>query len=72
MDWNSTGTQLIGVDDIQDISEIRFGADLILPIKAGTLRFKCGAVWVNNSINSSYWKTIINSSKVLFRFEIQG
>ena len=72
MDWESTGTRLVGVNDVQNINELRLGIELLLPVRAGTVRFKGGVFWINASTSSSYWKTTTNDAKVLFRFGIEG
>ncbi len=72
MDWDQTGESLIGYDDVQEIKEIRFGVELLVPIKAGQVRFKGGVFWENYSNDSSYWGEIGNNSKLLFSFGIEG
>ena len=72
MDWENTGTRLVGVDDVQNINELRLGIELLLPVRAGTVRLKCGVFWINDTTSSSYWKTTTNDAKMLFRFGIEG
>lgn len=72
LDWNSNGDGLLGVDDIQSISELRLGIELLLPIRMGSVRFKGGVFWINSSISSSHWQSLEQKSRVAFRFGVEG
>ncbi len=72
MDWDDTGLILIGVDDIQNINEVRLGIELLIPIKVGATQFKGGIFWINEYSSSSYWGVTNKNSKFTFRFGIEG
>jgi len=72
MDWDNNGEKLIGVDDVQSINNIQLGLELLIPIRAGTVRFKGGAYWINSYTSSSHWNTTIHSERFTFSFGIEG
>jgi len=72
MDWDSNGERLIGVDDVQSINNVQLGLELLMPIRAGTVRFKGGVYWQNNYTSSTYWNTVIHSDRFTFSFGIEG
>ena len=71
MDWNSTGSALIGVDDAQDITVLSFGIEAIVSNFIGS-RLNGGLFWEQDLTRSSHWGTVTSNSKFLFRLGIEG
>lgn len=56
-DWNTAGTDLAPVDDLQEVNVIKLGASVLLPLN-DNLRLRLGGYYELSSLSSSHWGTL--------------
>lgn len=65
MDWNENFDELIGYDDIQTITTLRLGVEL-LSINRNNARLRGGVYWQREWNNSTYLETTTAENKFVF------
>lgn len=72
MDWNEAQDTMIGKNDVQTINRLRFGGELLIPVKGDTVKLKGGIYWETTKTDSTYWGNLDDSSKFVFSFGTEG
>lgn len=72
MDWDDSGTNLKGNDDIQEYHDLRIGLEPILSFNRGVTNFKVGFYWHLTVSKSSYWEMDISRNKFAISFGVVG
>jgi len=71
LDWSADGQTLAPYDDVQTITKTRLGLEILVPLTGSLSRLKGGVYLDTHKNESTYWKTITDSSDVVWAIGLE-